>query len=67
MKGIKQIALRSNVMDFRNNAALSIPNCNNTLLSSWLLAASYQCALEQHLIVFIFTYLVTEFVHFINR
>ena len=40
MKGMKQIALTSSVMDFRNNPALLIPNYNNTV-SSCLLTAPH--------------------------
>ena len=38
MKGMKRIALTSSVMDFGNDPALLISNCNNTV-SSCLLAA----------------------------
>ena len=39
MKEMKLIALTSIVMAFKNNLALSTPNCNNTLVISWLLGA----------------------------
>ena len=53
-------------MDFRNNPALLIPNCN-ILVSRYLLAAPHIYALEQLQLVSVFTYPLTVFVDFTNQ